>query len=501
MKRCCRKRKRVEPDPALITGNQRVFIPRLPLSKPLATLIQGQSQRKIEEKKILGESAQIAREGFTRKMVAHRHTKGGNLYGIQVNNEERLNLKPGHTIEVAQHPKLKVDSKEEFFDSIRNFSPVKGIPENRFELDEADQKREILGNPQTGGSRENSPAQSVINKPISMFNESPNNNLNKPELNIFRDLTEKQEDSNASMSKISSIEAKSKKHLDNSHSKNESPRLEIRLMQTRQADEIKKKHKSSSVIKHKTRVTGYRTLNYVDLFSTYSQTSKLKDEKGGSSKIIDASNNVMKMMLSDKNLKHSRSNSGSQMSINLGHENDGINELNRNDLSCIDISILGNNRTNESSISKSTKMLSRMGIEHKRQNSSKIHHNESLMPEDDEVRLNKDLNTTYIRSSELVNPKKSYKDAGIVVTGKRTKINQYVLLSSIGKGGWGEVFLAVDVDSTDKQRYVEFFNEGHEGDRQKRTQIETFQQPYQRICQNRNRHSEELGPSEHRQDV
>lgn len=59
-------------------------------------------------------------------------------------------------------------------------------------------------------------------------------------------------------------------------------------------------------------------------------------------------------------------------------------------------------------------------------------------------KFNKDLNTVYVKSSEI-NARRSSQIVGFVVTGKRTKINQYVLVSSIGKGGWGEVFMAIDV--------------------------------------------------------
>jgi hypothetical protein len=73
---------------------------------------------------------------------------------------------------------------------------------------------------------------------------------------------------------------------------------------------------------------------------------------------------------------------------------------------------------------------------------------------EEEVRQNKDLNTTYIQLAETVNPKKM-RDYGCVASGTRTKINQYILLTQIGKGGWGEVFLSVDTNT--KQKYVNIY--------------------------------------------
>lgn len=458
MRRCCKKSKRVAPDPSFQAGK---FKGQPKLSLQVIDIEANPKQSmKIEEKRILNDPNHLSKNSFTRKMLGHRHTKGGNYYGIQVvenqDEDEKGTIKPVTALEMVEPEQnnMKIDSKEEFFEDIKDMSPVKNQLREHFDMNESAQaKLEILKMQSGRGSNEHNSPPSVSNKPQS--NEQITHNLSKPELNLLRDLTEKQEDSNASMSRLSSIEAKSKKQLDNSNFKNDH-NLELNLIKTEHGEEFKYKKKSSSVNKPPKRITGYRTLNYVDLFNTESQKIRQKEELGGSSKFLDHSSKEKQKMLSDKNLKISRSNSGSQMSINLGIENDGLNDINRNELSIMEISVLGKDKGNESSISKSTKMLSRMGREHKRVNSSK-YQNESLMPEDDEVRLNKDLNTTYVRSSELVNPKKSYKDAGIVVTGKRTKINQYVLLTSIGKGGWGEVFLAIDVDSPEKHKYVDFF--------------------------------------------
>jgi hypothetical protein len=451
---CCKKKKPNKQDCALKTGVSRVSPVRLSLPKQVEVLTPNHHLRKADEKKILGDSRQHIGRGFTRKVVAHRHTKGGNFYGIQVEVEDKGQNKPSNAIELVEKLMPPTDAKD-FFESLKEMSPVKSIQNVHFVLPELPNKRGTTINQHNGvGSNENSPTNSFNAKHNS--NENGNQNLSKPDLQSFGDLIEKQEDSNVSMSRLSSIEAKSKKQLDISNSKNESHRLEIYPMQAGPGDEYRHKKKSASVTKRPTRVTGYRTLKYKDLFSTVSKCANPQEDKGGSSKFLERSSNENKMMLSDKNLKNSGSYSGSQLSINMGADNDGINDMNRNDYSFVDITLLGKERVNDTSTSKSTKRLSHMGRAHRRQNSSKLV-NDSLMPEDDEVRQNKDLNTTYVRSSELVNPKKSYKDAGIVVTGKRTKINQYVLLTSIGKGGWGEVFLAIDVDSNEKHKYVSWY--------------------------------------------
>ena len=41
-----------------------------------------------------------------------------------------------------------------------------------------------------------------------------------------------------------------------------------------------------------------------------------------------------------------------------------------------------------------------------------------------------------------------------MVKSKTTQINNYVLLSTIGKGAYGEVFLGIDIGTTDKLKYV-----------------------------------------------
>ena len=70
--------------------------------------------------------------------------------------------------------------------------------------------------------------------------------------------------------------------------------------------------------------------------------------------------------------------------------------------------------------------------------------------------MNVDLNTTYIRSIQHLTPikLKGLKDLGVHIEGKRTQINDYVLLKNIGSGGWSEeVYLAFHVNT--KQKYVD----------------------------------------------
>ena len=68
------------------------------------------------------------------------------------------------------------------------------------------------------------------------------------------------------------------------------------------------------------------------------------------------------------------------------------------------------------------------------------------------MRQNKDLNTTYVYKTEVMGPKKTSRDHGISVTGKVTQINQYIMVSVIGRGGWGEVYLAFH--STTREKFV-----------------------------------------------
>jgi hypothetical protein len=63
------------------------------------------------------------------------------------------------------------------------------------------------------------------------------------------------------------------------------------------------------------------------------------------------------------------------------------------------------------------------------------------------------LNTTLVHHVELITPKKSRRDLGCKIEGLRTKIEHYILLKSIGRGGWAEDIYLV-VDTRNKMKYV-----------------------------------------------
>jgi len=67
--------------------------------------------------------------------------------------------------------------------------------------------------------------------------------------------------------------------------------------------------------------------------------------------------------------------------------------------------------------------------------------------------FNEKLNTSYIKKKENLTPKVSMQQHGFKIEGMRTKINDYVLIKTIGKGGWTEdVFLGVNI--TTKELFV-----------------------------------------------
>ena len=67
------------------------------------------------------------------------------------------------------------------------------------------------------------------------------------------------------------------------------------------------------------------------------------------------------------------------------------------------------------------------------------------------------MDTTYVNCRQMITPKKSRRELGFKINGMRTKINNYVMLKSIGRGGWAEeVYLAIDTKT--KIKYVGPFN-------------------------------------------
>ena len=133
-------------------------------------------------------------------------------------------------------------------------------------------------------------------------------------------------------------------------------------------------------------------------------------------------------------------------------EQDDINKLDKNNFSIMDFSI--NQSTGQPTRSRSVRSQTRIeGRQPIRRQTRRLG---SRVPSQDrdssEIRENKDLNTTYIRSTGMITPKHAERDLGMKLSGMRTKINQYVIVKSLGKGAWGEVYLVVDIDT--KIKYV-----------------------------------------------
>lgn len=195
------------------------------------------------------------------------------------------------------------------------------------------------------------------------------------------------------------------------------------------------------------RIIGYRTLKYEDLLSRSVDMSKALEKQAhpSHSKLSNKPEPLAKSKFNSKNNSQS-----SNRSYFLGSGP----ELNRNEFSQLDISIMSNSKRRVASNSKRGSRIA-----------SRDHLNMSMAgsvrEEEDEVRENKDLNTTYIQKTEMVGPKKTVRELGLQVVGKRTKINQYVLVTMIGKGGWGKVFLGIDVNT--KQKFVRAQSPGAEG--------------------------------------
>lgn len=211
---------------------------------------------------------------------------------------------------------------------------------------------------------------------------------------------------------------------------------------------------------------GYRTLKYEDLLSRSVDMSK------GSSKPLPNQTNQSKLSgLTNKSKfisKNNISNNSSNRSLFLGIGED----LNRNEISQMDISIMSTSKRRSPNKPRKKTTQSKYAIQHYNNTNGSSNKNENLeisiaagSPQEDEedeeeevneVRENKDLNTTYVQKAEMVGPKKAVRELGVSVVGKRPKINQYVLITMIGKGGWGQVFLGIDVNT--KKKYVGLFS-------------------------------------------
>jgi hypothetical protein len=133
----------------------------------------------------------------------------------------------------------------------------------------------------------------------------------------------------------------------------------------------------------------------------------------------------------------------------IGDERDEFNRLPATEISALEVSIRPFSR--DRSIARPSRFKSQSKSASKFCGKST---NKSCVLEDDkEPRVNSDLNTTYIRNIERVAPMKLklFKAMGYQISGPRTKINDYVLLKTIGSGGWSEeVYLAVQSETKQK---------------------------------------------------
>ena len=404
--------------------------------------------KKAEDKRILciGERKTKEMEPKYRNMVAHRLTKNGGSYGIMLRKateREDPNAHERNNIEIEDYSFGRGEQKDDALGSLDGFSPVKPSSGDKFDFNDSEINEKKIRKLHSACGEEKSPTDQPGNNSLQNYSKN----------HIFREMTDKQEDSNQSMSRLSSVYDKpSKKHHENLDNI-PLTLTDTHAIQTRAADRDRtSKSNSPKANKSLTRNTGYRTLKYIDLFHTAGNAQKEREEANDPSSnliALDIGDGLGNKHMLDSRYFPSRSTSGSQMSI-MVFENEGGSDINRNDYSTMDITVMGRGDS-----VKKKRNKSKMSKENHRQNSTKLPNESTIQQEDEEIRQNKDLNTTYIRSSEIINPKRSYKDTGMVITGKRTKINQYVLLTTIGKGGWGEVFLAVDVDSETKSKYVD----------------------------------------------
>lgn len=249
--------------------------------------------------------------------------------------------------------------------------------------------------------------------------------------------------------------------------------------------------RSASPKAHVGRITGYRTLPYQKLLSQI----MLKDRAPGfgfQTDAMDVSEATQHMMNKTTNVSKAEGENSPMVGYGSGSGQENSHPFDKNtsrdNRSPKKNTLLGGNHTlgmpplkqntgsSKSFVFDEDHMLHRhdysvldfsiagmSGVHRDRRKmklkDSKSRFNRTLMSQsvlggqdgEEEVRQNKDLNTTYIQHTETVNPKKM-RDYGCVASGTRTKINQYILLTQIGKGGWGEVFLSVDTNT--KHKYV-----------------------------------------------
>lgn len=187
------------------------------------------------------------------------------------------------------------------------------------------------------------------------------------------------------------------------------------------------------------RSRGYRTLKYSNILDN-------RKENVSPQRMEDSKNHLSTFF----NITSGANRNGSLLVC----EQDEINKLDKNNLSAMDFSIDQSRMQpcRSRSVRSQTRVESRRLT--RRGHSRSINQGSAQDGDGCEVRENKDLNTTYIRSSETLAAKHASRDLGFKLSGMRTKINQYVTVKSLGKGSWGEVYLVVDINS--KTKYVGF---------------------------------------------
>lgn len=250
--------------------------------------------------------------------------------------------------------------------------------------------------------------------------------------------------------------------------------------------------RSASPKAHVGRITGYRTLPYKKLLSeimmnqrpsTFKDSPDLMDASEATNNYVNKTTNISKgdthpmirqgsgsaqeqSNLIDKNTSLDKRSLRQDTHLTAGHTlgmplqpTNGSSKsfvfdedqmLHKHDYSVLDFSIAGMSGVKRDRRKLGIKADSKSRF-NRTQMSQSVLGGHSKDDGEEEVRQNKDLNTTYIQHTETVNPKKM-RDYGCVASGTRTKINQYILLTPIGQGGWGEVFLSVDTNT--KHKYV-----------------------------------------------
>lgn len=280
--------------------------------------------------------------------------------------------------------------------------------------------------------------------------------------NSLREITDNLdgESHSRSVSRLSSTNSKLKKKL------SEMSESKGRDMSQLEANFTKFSQRQISVSPIKTgRLTGYRTLAYVDLLSMNSNNTS-KDQHSQSPKNESGDKRTQNNLAAESTLQVGKRNScgGSHRSILVVGDNEHFDQFSKNDYSALDFSVnlanpppVSSKRRHERDRGNSLgRRKGMMGSRKATSVSNMIVNQEASQnhnsKDDDEQRQNKDLNTTYVYKTEVMGPKKISRDHGISVSGKVTQINQYILVTVIGKGGWGEVYFAIH--SKTQQKFV-----------------------------------------------